>query len=66
MSLYRRWIHRRERRMALRDPHRRVHDFDWGLEWLGLEALNSQPPLSTLRSFAAETVRASDAFFREL
>ncbi len=63
MSLYRRWIHRRERRMALRDPHRRVHDFDWGLEWLGLEALNSQPPLSTLRSFAAETVRASDAFF---
>lgn len=63
MSLYRRWMHRRERRLAFRDPHRRVQDFDWGLEWLGVEILGNQSPLSTLRSFADETVRASDAFF---
>lgn len=34
MSLYGRWMHRRERILTRKDPHRRVFPFEWGTEWL--------------------------------
>ncbi|MEE2823168.1 MAG: alpha/beta hydrolase family protein [Acidobacteriota bacterium] len=35
MSFYKRWVHNRELRLTLRDPHRKIFPFDWGLDWIG-------------------------------
>lgn len=63
MSLYRRYIRNRELTLTLRDAHRRIFPFEWGLEWIqdGRPALH---PLSSLKKFAAHSLQTSEDFFR--
>ena len=64
MTLYQRWIHKRERKLTLRDPHRRIFPFDWGLEWVrNSHNPGSKDPLIYLKEHAETVLRDSDAFF---
>ncbi len=65
MSLYRRWIHRKERFLTLQDTNRRVFPFEWGLEWLGPEARrNGRPPLQLFQQEADRFLRDSSDYFQ--
>lgn len=50
-----------ERRLASVDTNRIIRPFEWGLDWLDLP--DSGDPLTTLKTWARETVAASDGFF---
>ena len=64
MTSYQRWIHRRERKLTLRDPHRRIFPFDWGLEWVqNSHNPGSTDPLTYLKEHAETVLSDSDAFF---
>ena len=64
MTSYQRWIHRRERKLTLRDPHRRIFPFDWGLEWVrNSHDPSATDPLTYLKEHAETVLRDSDAFF---
>ena len=64
MSLYKRWIHQREHTLTLRDRHRRIFPFDFGLHWVDDNELNNQvDPLSWLKSHAREVLENSEDFF---
>ncbi len=65
MTSYQRWIHRRERKLTLRDPHRRIFPFDWGLEWVrNSHNPGSTDPLTYLKEHSERVLSDSDAFFR--
>jgi hypothetical protein len=57
-----RLFHAWERRLATVDTNRVVRPFDWGLDWLGVEA-DSAHPLDRVKAFAAEALAESDRFF---
>lgn len=59
---YARWIHRWEERLARTENNRVVRPFEWGLEWLGLEA-GASPPGPRLREWSQRTLEDTDAFF---
>ncbi|MFQ5741518.1 MAG: RcgR family putative quorum lactone hydrolase [Acidobacteriota bacterium] len=63
MSYYRRWIHKKERLLTLRDTNRRVLPFEWGLEWLGLAANGGADPLGRLQQYADKALQESDTYF---
>ncbi len=64
MTFYQRWIHKRERKLTLRDPHRKIFPFDWGLEWVrNSHNPGSTDPLTYLKEHAETVLRDSDAFF---
>ena len=64
MTLYQRWIHKRELKLTLRDPNRKIFPFDWGLEWVrNSDNPGETDPLTYLKRYAQEVVRDSDAFF---
>jgi dienelactone hydrolase len=50
-----------ERRLASVDTNRIIRPFEWGLDWLDLP--DSGDPLTTLKTWARETVSASEGFF---
>lgn len=50
-----------EQRLASVDTNRIVRPFEWGLDWLDLP--DSDDPLTTLKTWARQTVANSDAFF---
>lgn len=62
---YREWMHRWERRLALEDTNRKVHPFEWGLEWLDPEWVDPRldSPLEILRDHASRVLANSDAWF---
>jgi hypothetical protein len=62
MFSYARWIDRWERRLAGRDTNRLVRPFDWGLEWLGLEAAKGRPG-DLVGDYSDRHVSRSEAFF---
>jgi hypothetical protein len=64
MSLYGDWIRSWERRLTLRDQRRKVFPFEWGLEWLGVEAVDGEEPVSSIRRWADRALRDSAAFYR--
>lgn len=55
-------FHAWERRLATIDTNRVVRPFEWGLDWLGLEA-ESGDPLPLISAWAAEAVADSDRFY---
>ncbi|MBM3747300.1 MAG: abhydrolase domain-containing 18 [Acidobacteria bacterium] len=61
-SPYARWINRWENRLARRDANRVVRPFEWGLEWLGLEAADGEPA-ARIRQWADQALADTDAFF---
>ena len=64
MTLYQRWIHGLELKLTLRDPHRRIFPFDWGLEWVGNSHNPGETdPLTYLKGYAQEALGDSAAFF---
>jgi len=59
-------FHAWERRLASIDTNRFVRDFEWGLDWLGLNAPEAAAdPASALAAFSREALSASDAFYDE-
>ncbi len=65
MSLYGRWIHRKERLLTLEDTNRRVLPFAWGLDWLpGAVSENGRPPLEVFLAEAERSLGESYEFFR--
>jgi hypothetical protein len=63
MSLYGRWMHRRERQLTLVDTNRQVFPFEWGLDWLDEETYGTSP-LTQLQDFSEKALAESDTFFR--
>lgn len=61
-GLYARWINRWERKLATRDTNRVVRPFEWGLDWLGLDAAGGDP-LGAVVHWADETLADSGRFF---
>ncbi len=61
-GLYARWINNWESRLAERDTNRRIHPFEWGLEWLGLSG-GASGPSQQMREYARQAVRGSEEFF---
>lgn len=57
-----RYMHNRERHLAMRDDDRVVHPFDWGMEYVGANA-NVTDPRKFFSDFAKNTVEKSDEFF---
>lgn len=60
-TLYSRWMNRWEANLANADTDRVVRPFDWGLDWLGLDA--GEDPGGALNRFAAQSVLESEHFF---
>jgi hypothetical protein len=57
-------FHAWERRLASVDTNRLVRPFEWGLDWLGLEADPANPaPQSQLAAWSDDAVGTSDRFF---
>jgi hypothetical protein len=56
---YARWVARWEHRLANRDDNRLVRPFEWGLEWLGLEAEGRAAIAAATQRWLAD----SDAFY---
>ncbi len=61
-ALYSRWMSRWESRLAAADRRRVPHPFEWGLDWLGLDAGGS--PEVALARFAAQASADSESFYR--
>lgn len=56
-------IHRLERKKAREDVSVRVHPFDWGLEYLGVE--NGSDPRRAVLDYARRVEREPDAFYSD-
>ena len=65
MSLYQRWMHNRELRLTLRDRHRRIFPFDWGLDWLGSnnDFDPTSDPLTSFKDHANDILSDSDQYY---
>jgi len=63
MGFYARWINAWELRLAGRDTNRRIHPFEWGVEWLEA-ADGASEPSHRLREYARGAIRHSEEFFR--
>ncbi|MEE8349812.1 MAG: hypothetical protein V3R94_09595 [Acidobacteriota bacterium] len=65
MSIYQRWMHNREVRLTLRDPHRKIFPFDWGLKWVsnGSGPTDLSNPLESLKNHADDILRDSAPYF---
>lgn len=61
-TLYARWIRDWESRLAHRDTNRVVRPFEWGLEWLGLEAADGEPG-ARIREYVSRALEDSPGFF---
>lgn len=61
MGLYSRWMNSWEERLSNADTNRTPHPFEWGLDWLGIEAAD---PRAALECFSAEAVENSQSFYR--
>jgi hypothetical protein len=57
------FFHAWERRLASIDANRIVRPFDWGLDWLELDAAAGNPA-AQLTAWSAQTMADTDAFFR--
>jgi hypothetical protein len=53
-----------ERRLATVDTNRIVRPFEWGLDWLGIDASESTAE-ARVRAFASRAVASSDQFYSE-
>ncbi len=57
------FFHAWERRLASIDTNRIVRPFEWGLDWLELDAA-ADNPAAQLTAWSAQTMADTDAFFR--
>lgn len=57
-------MHRWERRLFLQEDARRAHEFDWGLEYLGLD-IDGQDPLRVLLGYALSAVHDPSEFYAD-
>ena len=66
MSVYQRWMHNRELRLTLRDPHRRIFPFDWGLDWIGNnnQLGETSSPLEFLKHHVDDILKDSDHYYQ--
>ena len=62
MSLWRNYMHRRERWYHQRDNNRLVRPFDWGLSYV-LDHVNGDDPRNVLTSHAERMMQSSDDFY---
>ena len=61
-GFYARWIDAWELKLAGRDTNRRIHPFEWGLDWL--ESVNgASDPSERLREYARRAIQDSENFF---
>lgn len=60
--MLRRYIHRRERYLAMLNDDRIVRPFAWGGEFLGLN-INGRQPGEAIRKYATESFQDSERFF---
>lgn len=59
-------FHAWERRLASIDTNRFVRDFEWGLDWLGLDAIeHAADPVTALADYSAKALSQSDTFFHQ-
>ncbi len=69
MALYKRAIHRWEKRLASRDRNRIVRPFEWGLEWLtdqvklGANGAAHPDPAGLIQEHVEKALAASDQYF---
>jgi hypothetical protein len=61
-GIYQRWINAWELRLAGRDTNRRIHPFEWGLDWLEPPD-GAAEPCRRLKEYAGRVVRNSEEFF---
>ena len=62
MSLWRNYMHRRERWYHQRDNNRLVRPFDWGLSYV-LDHVNGDDPRQVLAQHAQRVMQSSDDFY---
>lgn len=60
--MIKRFMHKRERRIAMLNDNRVVYPFDWGLEYIR-ENPNGEDPRAAFTEFSQRTVENSDDFF---
>lgn len=60
--MFKRWIHRREKRLAMLNDNRVVRPFEWGTEFIS-RSLNGKAPRKVFRKHANEMVEDSDSFY---
>ena len=60
--MLKKYMHKRERHLALFDDDRVVHPFDWGMDFIDANA-NSSDPRKFFSEFSKHTVANSDEFF---
>jgi len=63
MNLYGRWMEIWERKLTMRDRHRQIFPFSWGLDWITDQKLIAGDPLAFFESWSARTLADSEDFF---
>ncbi len=61
--IYRRWMHRKERLLTLRDTNRRVFPFEWGLDWIGANGNSASDPARAFLRYSQEALEEGPAYF---
>lgn len=62
MSIWKNYMHRRERWYHQRDDNRLVRPFDWGLEYI-LDQVNGHDPRLVVREFSQRMMESSQTFY---
>ena len=60
--MLKRYMHKRERHLAMLNDNRVVRPFEWGLEFIGADA-DAKDPKRVLAEYAAAAIENSDKFF---
>ena len=60
--MFKRWIHRREKRLAMLNDNRVVRPFEWGTEFISRSS-NGKAPRKVFREHANEMMEESDLFY---
>jgi pimeloyl-ACP methyl ester carboxylesterase len=60
--MLKRYMHKRERRLAMLNDNRVVRPFEWGTEFIGKDA-EAEDPHELFKEFSRETIENSDQYF---
>src|SRR5688572_8601154 len=60
--MLKRYMHKRERRLAMLNDNRVVRPFEWGLEFIG-EDPDSNDPHQLFSAFSSKVIKKSDEYF---
>src|SRR5688572_30358300 len=60
--MLKRYMHKRERHLAMLNDNRTVRPFEWGLEFIG-EDTGAEDPHVLFSEFSERTIKSSDEYF---